>query len=315
MDARKTLAELRRKFEAAGISVIPLDAGARFAADEVEHGGPAVEVVVEGPRPAEGHMDRTLSLARHPWLVDHSIDGAPVVPVAMVLEWFADAARQVYPGLKVVGVEDLAVLKGIVLQDGGTPVTLHWQPAPASHGDVALSFQLQGAPGSNGLPVPHYRATVRLSSHLPDTETFPGSNGLGKNTWTAETYGKWLFHGPRFRGIDEIVGYSDHGMVAWLQSSDPARLGLGGQSWTTDPLTVDSALQLMLLWVGETQGARALPCAIRNFRQLKPFTGRVACHLEMDQADARHGHFRATFVDEDGQIVARLDDGEYAARQ
>ncbi len=303
---------LKKAFEARGLTVIPLDGGARFACDELERGGDAVEVVCEGPRPETGSVTRTLTVTAHPWLVDHSIDGRPVVPVAMVLEWFADAARQVYPRSHVASVDDLAVLKGIVLEDGSAELTLSWEPAPSAPGAMALAMQLASTGGS--VPRVHYKAVVTLAHEAPVVHRFGGSNGLGKQQFTAETYGPWLFHGPTFQGIDEVVGYSDHGIVAWLKSSTPSALGLGGAAWTTDPLTVDSALQLMLLWVGETQGARALPCRIRRFQQFKPFEGRVACHLEMEGASARGGRFQATFVDEAGEVVARLDAGEYAAR-
>jgi NAD(P)-dependent dehydrogenase (short-subunit alcohol dehydrogenase family)/acyl carrier protein len=303
---------LKKAFEARGLTVIPLEGGARFACDELERGGDAVEVVCEGPRPETGSVTRTITVAAHPYLTDHSIDGRPVVPVAMVLEWFADAARQVYPRSHVTSVDDLAVLKGIVLEDGAAELTLSWEPAPSAPGAPALAMQLASAGGSR--PQIHYKAVVTLAHEAPVVHRFGGSNGLGKQPFTAETYGPWLFHGPAFQGIDEVVGYSDHGIVAWLKSSTPGALGLGGAEWTTDPLTVDSALQLMLLWVGETQGARALPCRIQRFQQFKPFTGRVACHLEMTKANARSGRFQATFVDEAGDIVAKLDAGEYAAR-
>jgi hypothetical protein len=70
----------------------------------------------------------------------------------------------------------------------------------------------------------------------------------------------------------------------------------------------------MLLWVGEKQNARALPCAIQSYRQFKPFDGPVDCHLEMQRANARTGRFSATFVDASGDVVAELSAGEYAAR-
>jgi len=300
---------LRKAFEERGLTVIPLREGSAFCCDELERGGPSVEVVVEGPRPDTGSLTRIVTLAEHPYLADHAIDGTPVVPVAMVLEWFADAARQTYPALHVCAVDSLQVLKGITLQDGRAELELSWKPTDAAPGEVALAMELR-SPGR-----PHYRATVRLCFEAPVVRSFPGSNGLGKQRFTAETYGQWLFHGPALQGIDEVVGYSDHGIVAWLKSSKPGTLGLGGVEWTTDPLAVDSALQLMLLWVGETHGARALPCSIQSFKQYKPFAGRVACHLEMNRNNASSGRFEATFVDEAGQVVARIEAGEYAARR
>jgi acyl transferase domain-containing protein len=298
---------LRKQFEARGLTVIPLREGAQFCCDELERGGGAVEVVVEGPRPTTGSRTRTITVADSPYLADHSIEGTPVVPVAMVLEWFADAARQCFPGMTVAAVEGLQVLKGIRV-DGPTELTLSWAPTDAAPGEEALAMRLQT--GS----VPNYRATVRMAWGAERAPRFAGSNGLGGQAFRTKPYGRWLFHGPVFQGIEAVKGYSDHGIVGTLRSSTPDALGLGGAAWTTDPLAVDSALQLMLLWVGETQNARALPCAIRSYRQFKPFAGPVDCHLEMDRATARTGRFRATFVDATGEVVAELDAGEYAAR-
>ena len=145
---------------------------------------------------------------------------------------------------------------------------------------------------------------------------FGGSNGLGSQRYpysVDEAYRRFLFHGPGLRGIDEVVGMSDHGIVARLRHSEPRALGVDATAWATDPLVLDSALQLMVLWVREKRGAAALPCFLGEYRQHAPFEGPVTCHLEMAPTESATGRFSARFVDDAGRIVADLSNGEYTA--
>ena len=156
---------------------------------------------------------------------------------------------------------------------------------------------------------------VDLAAERPTPARFPGSNGLAANRYgheLGEAYARFLFHGPAFRGIDEIVGISDHGMVGWLKSGGERALGRGG-AWTTDPVAIDSALQLMLLWVRVETGLGALPSMVKEYRQFKRCPERVACHLEVAKLSDRRGRFTATLVDEQDDVVAILGDGEYTA--
>jgi hypothetical protein len=163
----------------------------------------------------------------------------------------------------------------------------------------------------------HYRGTVDLSVHAPGSARFPGSNGLGASPYphtVGAAYDKFLFHGPGFQGIETIVGMSDHGIVARLNSSRPERLGLEeSRSWATDPVVLDSALQLVGLWVREHQGSTALPCYIEDYEQYTPFQGMVGCHIEFESTRTAGGRFEATFVDGDGRTVARVQGGQYTA--
>jgi len=308
-------AALKKHFATQAVGTIPLSLGARLFVDELARPD-EIEVVVEGPRPRDGVLKRTFR-AQAPWLDDHRISGKPVVPAAMVLEWCTAVARSVYPALCVRAVRDLAVLKGVVFDGAARTLTLAWSSSRPADGDAALDFELTSHDGPLGLPLVHYRATVELGGPLA-AETHPGSNGLGATPYpheVDEAYDRFLFHGPSLHGIDEIVGTSDHGMVAWLRTSTPAALGVADATWHTDPLAVDGTLQLMLLWVREHLGLGALPTAVGTFRQLRPFAGRVACHLTVDRSDANTGTFEATLVAEDGGVVARLQGGRYAADQ
>lgn len=323
---------LAAAFRARGLSLVGLDEGAAAFCDELERGGPDVEVVIGGPERPEGLLgessaagvahtltgESTVVLSGdQTFLDDHRIDGKPVLPFVMAVEFMADAARKAAPDLHFVGVRDVAVLKGVVLDNGETRLTLHWSPTAASpQATVALAFELRGAPNKLGLPTVHYRGTVDLSDQAPAGNRFPGSNGLGKQAYpyaVTEAYDRFLFHGPGFQGIEVITGMSDHGIVGQLAASRPKRLGMQGSSWTTDPVTLDSALQLVGLWVREHKGASALPNYVERYVQTAPFRGRVSAHIEMEPTKSKTGRYNATFVDQAGRVVARIDGGKYTS--
>ena len=184
---------------------------------------------------------------------------------------------------------------------------------------MALDLRLVGDKGPLGLPLVHYKSTVDLTSApLAEAAQHPGSNGLGKQAYphsVEQAYGEFLFHGPGFQGIRKVVGMSDHGIVGALATSEPKSLGVDASAWETDPLTLDSALRLVGLWVRETKDASALPTYMGQYRQYRQFAGDITCHIEMDDIRGGRGEFTATFVDEGGLVVAVVEQGQYASRR
>ena len=115
------------------------------------------------------------------------------------------------------------------------------------------------------------------------------------------------------RGIQQVVGVSDHGIVARLKASEPRALDIDAEAWETDPVVLDSALQCMVLWVRQTKGASALPCYVDSYRQYRPFAGEVTVHMDFKPSRTARGTFEATLVGEDGDIVATLSGAEYTS--
>jgi NAD(P)-dependent dehydrogenase (short-subunit alcohol dehydrogenase family) len=317
---------LSKQFKAAGIELIGLTDGAHFFCEEFEANDGNVEVIVGGPSVAgsliqesnTGEITKNLE-ENEPYLRDHRIAGSPVLPAAMALEWIARAAQDAFPKLHFVGIRDFKVINGVILKSNQESLTLRWTQVPREEAQIGLrSFNCELISPNEKLNMPkvHYKGVVDLAIQQPQQRTFPGSNGLGANRYpyqVDEAYRRFLFHGPSLRGIQDIVGYSDHGMVARLNSSAPEQLGQPGGAWKTDPVAIDCALQMMLLWVREKYGNTALPSSVGEYRQYQAFVGPVTCHLVMDSTEAKQGSFHATFVSEDGMEVARFDSGRYVA--
>jgi hypothetical protein len=216
---------LRAHFEAQGTPLIPLAAGARAFVAELGSRDGTELLLCASPQPAELRAtaatqglgsDLLINARTHPYLADHSIEGVPVLPVVMALEWFARAAKQARPDLEVAALHDLRVLRGARLSrfsNGGDRFEVSCRPIADT---TRFALQLRGAGG-----VVHYEAVVELAERLPRPSA--GSE-IAAPTSTLERpdrpiYGHELFHGPAFQVIRSLDGLSSDGAVATLSGT------------------------------------------------------------------------------------------------
>src|SRR5262249_33997395 len=111
-------------------------------------------------------FERVLDVAEHPVLASHVLDGRPVLPLALTLEWLAHAALHQNPGLAFHGVDGLRVLHGVVLD--GPPPLLRVAAGRAVKRDglLVVPAELRG-PRPDGREIVHARAEVVLAADLP----------------------------------------------------------------------------------------------------------------------------------------------------
>ena len=93
----------------------------------------------------------------------------------------------------------------------------------------------------------------------------------------AEAYDQWLFHGPMFAGINEVVAIGDNGIMGRVRVSRPQKLirPAPAGSWLVDPVALDSSLQLCLLWIRSTFDQTPLPSA-EQAKELKRLDDELA---------------------------------------
>jgi len=80
-------------------------------------------------------------------------------------------------------------------------------------------------------------------------------------------------------------------------------------SWLTDPLILDSAFQMMILWSFEEKGIASLPTAITSYRQYQrsyPKDGAKIIAVVNEQTDHR-ANAAIEFIDRKGQLIALMD--------
>ncbi|MFB7456883.1 SDR family NAD(P)-dependent oxidoreductase [Streptomyces sp. NPDC056188] len=299
-------------FGRSGVPLIPLEQGAAaFTAELDGAAGGARVVLVAGddpealspagdPRPAE-LLVRAASL---PQLADHAIAGVPVLPVAMVLNWFAGAATAWLPGAAgSLVLRDLRVYRKCALPElagAGHRLTLHGSRGPAGS-PSGLEAELRGDSG-----VAHFRAVLDTGAEEPDPAAWSSPDGL-KPLDGAELYdGEILFHGPRFHSVRSPQGVSEHGAEAVV--AGVSVLEWPGEHWPLDPAAVDGALQLALVWAQEALGAATLPMAVAECRVHRrgPVEGTVRCVLRGRKVHSTGARCDAALIDADGAVRLEL---------
>jgi NAD(P)-dependent dehydrogenase (short-subunit alcohol dehydrogenase family)/acyl carrier protein len=302
---------LKARFESLGVPLIPLNRGCQMLIDEVFGSSEHPEVVLGGrPRPlreiGDGLMEVPLRVNQesHPYLSDHSVDGVPVVPVVLALEWFHRIAKAYRPDLTLVAIKDLKVLRGIKLHDfRGQGKKLILRCRQLSNGDGALlALELL----TEGEKHPHYSATAELTNQAlgpaPEPPVVPKLEEWGDRA----IYGGTLFHGPDFQVIRELEGVSAAGMAARLDGL--LEKGWSHEPWHTDPAALDGGLQLALLWTEAVLGGKSLPTSVEAVHTWTtgPATGPLRCVLTARETSRNKAKSDITLLDGEGRIVASL---------
>jgi NAD(P)-dependent dehydrogenase (short-subunit alcohol dehydrogenase family) len=262
--------ELARAFEARGVPLIDLDAGAQALVRELsDPTGPGAVVLGASPDPhalagrggpRSARAGVWASHARTPFLAHHQIAGVPVVPIALVFEWITRIAHACRPDLTLQKITDLQVLRPIRLDDFERGTWLNIEATEVSNGQGStLSCVLSESDGK-----PLYRATALMESFpFVAPRELPHVSGL--SAWSKKPIydGEVLFHGREFQVIQSLDGIGPGGLEATLEA-DKSTSWTGGP-WRTDPAALDGALQLALLWTQERLGAASLPMSVRSF--------------------------------------------------
>jgi hypothetical protein len=277
---------LKKLFASEGVGLIPLDAGGEVMCDEMcrPPGGPREVVVLARhaaePAPPSGSLpaalpqafERVFTLDAVPILRDHVLDGRPILPFALMLEWLAHAALVAHPGFTFHGVDGLRVLSGVVIE--GEPVLLRFGAARATRRDGLFVVPAEMRSQRGGRDVLHARAEVLLANSLPPPPEASRLPALPPYPHTPEEAyrEKLLFHGPGLHALQAIHGLGEAGAAATLRAAPPQGRWLRHplrQSWVTDPLALDGCFQLAILWTRSQRGAASLPCHIRRYRQYR----------------------------------------------
>jgi NAD(P)-dependent dehydrogenase (short-subunit alcohol dehydrogenase family)/acyl carrier protein len=332
---------LKQVFAQEGIGLIPLASGANYLVEELSSppGGP-VEVVLlaAGSAPLESGrlaprvgahsrsecatlslpsaFERVLERAAHPVLESHVLDGRPVLPTVLILEWLAHGALHQNPGLLFHGCDNLRILHGVIL-DGDVAPSLRVDAGKAVKRDglFVVPVELRGV-RTDGREVLHARAEIVLANQLPVAPAAAVAPNCRPYDRTPEdVYQNLLFHGPDLHGIERIEGCGELGIIARVRSTPPPAEWIRHplrQSWLADPLVLDCSFQMMVIWSQEHHDAPSLPCHIARYRQYQrsfPSAGvRVVVRVTRDSD--LHALADIDYLNEHGQLVAHLEDYE-----
>jgi acyl transferase domain-containing protein/NAD(P)H-dependent flavin oxidoreductase YrpB (nitropropane dioxygenase family) len=263
----------------------------------------------------------TFELARDRYLGDHRIDGRPVLPFAVAMELMAELAATAAPGRQVAGLRTIRLLSGLALEHD-RPASVKIDAAPQDDGEIEVTIR----PEAEGRP--HYRARAQLGELLGPRE-LPGLHDPSKPGIAArpvplpelapfplalaDAYRDLLFHGPLFQGIVAIDGMDARGASALLRASEPAQCvaGADGGRWLLDPVMIDSAMQMQVLWARLQWEVTLLPAEIGAYVKLgEPTAGEPVRHELRIRATSNLPlcHADHWFYGADGRLLALLHD-------
>ncbi|MDJ0883215.1 MAG: SDR family NAD(P)-dependent oxidoreductase [Desulfobacterales bacterium] len=287
---------LKKAFARRGIPLLPLAAGTRALVSEMRAASDgAIEVVIGAEIPAPDAIPHAearpiskappeeakittayqseVSLERYPILDDHRLDGNPVVPMALIAEWLGHGALHDHPGMLLAGLEDMRLLKGIVLEnDRPRPIRVLASGSDVVPEGYKVRLELHnGQTPDEGLI--HCRATALVSDRFPEPPVCTIPPSLTKDDYARAPkaiYADILFHGLQLQGLRRVAASSRDGMRAEIDTAprpsrwikNPAR-----NHWIADPLVMDGAFQMASLWCYEQSGKVSLPSYFSAYRQ------------------------------------------------
>ena len=325
---------LKTIFENENVELIDPDTGANYLIQElcVKSETP-VEVVIMGgngnPPEYSGKgknieletefapaFEIELNTTQYPFLLSHVIDNRAVLPMAMIIEWSAQAAMHATPGLSFAGFNDMRILKGVTLDVPETQKLTFCTGKGVKENDFyAVPVELHGI-DKNGKTIVHSRAKILLAEMLSNHKQIEHSNIEGKYKHSEFTIYKYiLFHGKDFQGIKRVEHYNENGISAYVNSAptpldwikSPFR-----NRWLADPLVFDCGFQLMILWCFEKYQSGSLPCYAGEYRQYKrvfPSDG-VRIEIHVIKSDKNTAIADIDFFDNDNTCVAQIKNYE-----
>ena len=279
---------------------------------------------LSGPAPATSPpspelslvVERLVDVESHPVLRSHVMDHKAVVPMAIHMEWLTHAALHNNPGLLFHGMNDLRITNGVQIDDSAA-ASLRIYAGKAVKNDkfFHVGVELRGK-RRDGRDIMHSRAEVILTASLPKPPAFDATPAVKPSDYSLEeVYEHFLFHGPDLQGIERIEGLTDTAFVGsaypapppsnWFQA--PLR-----NSWCADPLVLDSAFQMMILWSFAQHGAGSLPCFAGRYRQYRRAypTGPVRIVIRVTRDNGMFARADMDFLDAEGLLVAQIQDYE-----
>jgi NAD(P)-dependent dehydrogenase (short-subunit alcohol dehydrogenase family)/acyl carrier protein len=340
--------EVKRQFEKNGVQLIPAEAGKQIFDHELRYGRKGdAEIIIGGGawqvRPQSLSVvkedifpllrgattdsesngiirtTRELSLIFDRYLKDHRLDGKPVFPAAMAMELMAEVVNREFPEMEIINVKNFKVLKGIVLENDSRSINVNARPKVDSSEDLSEIDVEINISAADKPETPCYQAAVKLSNTIPppvpvNLEAFSDITPFSMTV--EEAYKHWLFHGPSMQGVVKIGGINKNGIYSELRHSVPSECltkEVKGQ-WIVDPVLIDSAFQLAILWERAHFDMTPLPSRFAEYhRYCTSFRSPIRCYLEAKTH--ANGQILLTdiyFCDSNDRMVAALKEMEFS---
>jgi len=265
--------------------------------------GPPIDHPLLGIRIGEAaeawlsHLDG----ATQPWLTDHVVGGAPIMPAAGMISMMLAAARTRHPAARALEILDLEIDRALPLVHGQTRAVRTWISAEERQLSIASRTRLQGEPWTV-----HATARIGAAATGDVLRDWPKA-GIPRETLPAAThYGLaaklGLEYGPAFRTVTEVAVLGETEALVRLAPVLP-------QAGPLDPTLLDGALQGLLALaahsVGPARWQGMMPWRFGRVRLLASGVPAEA-RLRITQAGPRSVAADILLLNADGAPLAEL---------
>ena len=337
---------------AAGIDMLPPEAGIPIVRKELTEGPVASEVVVaerlgllteewdaaggvdldtlreagtRGPMMGEVvamslgsglTVETELDPAKQPFLYDHKIDGTPVLPGVMGLEAFAELATLLLPDYRVESIDDVQFSTPFKFYRGEPRcVRLRAQFAELD-GQLAAYCALDGVRALKNqdelVVTTHFTATVRLTRDKPEAVQIGKPKLAGAPAVGSDAVYDVYFHGPAYRVLESAWGGDADTAVGRLAADLPANHSPPDLPTQIAPRLIELCFQTAGMYELGVDGRFGLPAKIGRVQKLKEPSVVTAQLFTVVRHSNGGNGFDADVVDESGEVYLRLLDYQTA---
>ncbi|WP_404711418.1 SDR family NAD(P)-dependent oxidoreductase [Sphingomonas sp. MMS24-J13] len=281
----------------------------RFWVPRTEEATDTVVLPFEHPLLGQRRGDQPLEWRRHiglelqPWLADHVVGGAAVVPAAALLEIALAAARARHPNAAALDLLDVEIGRALVVEQHMI------REMRLRIGSAAGDFELSSRPRLAGEAwITHMSGRIAEGEPMPDApfaEPVPQGRVDGETLY-AIAHEMGLDYGPTFRAVEAIDLLGDDRALVRFGTAAVLEQGL-----LLPPNLVDGALQGLLAMAADRLGSAngILPWRFGRLRLLTPEGAEpAAARLHVTRIGPRSVRADIVLLDAAGAAVAMLGD-------
>ncbi len=327
-DGGMVTAELKQHFAQLDMALIPPEFGAKVVVAELareESKEPQLTVMSRPITLPTGspygndyshRVQRKITLAANPFVVNHVIGHQPVLPAMCGLGWIANLGEQCYPGYRFAEVQDFKVLKGIVFDETLAPLYRLDLTEKQSDKDTIILEAVVWSESARKMPRYHYRSRLRL---LKDPAAQPSESlfvmAAVRSHPSMDVSSLYqdgtLFHQPAFQSIRSVLELDEKQLrcQCYLPTLDPWQQGQF-QVQSFNPYTADVFFQGLLVWVRKQRGLASLPAQLKSLKQFKPllFDQLFELSLEILAEDNSTVTANATARNASGEVCIQVEE-------
>jgi acyl transferase domain-containing protein len=275
--------ELKKAFAERHIHTIPVEVGSQMLAEQLNPanhdttqliiGSPLIYIpTILKPELKTYRIQRRLTLAANPFLLDHVIAGKPVLPATCAFSWMVNTCEQLYPGYKFCSTENFKVLKGIIFEDNQPHEYTLDLVEIGKCGDDAIDFQAKIWSQNAGKIRYHFSVNIKLQRQIPVPPTYQLFNqqltAVDFPTSFYQNGPSSLFHGPSFQGVNRVLNIRPEQITIECQLSQLEAIKQGQfPVQNFNPYIVDVEIHALWIWSQHFHQVGCLPAEIQYFEQ------------------------------------------------